>query len=524
VSRIVDGLINLPPWLVLLVAFALPAAEASIFIGVVFPGEIAIIVAGVLAHAHKLPLWLVIVVGTLGAVIGDSIGYEVGARYGDWVLARLPKRLVKPEHIEQGRALLRRRGGPAVLIGRFTAALRALVPGLAGASRLPYRTFLPYNLVGGLAWVTMSALIGYVAGASYKAAEHQASLISGALLALIVLVLLHQVVRRSQRVQSWLARHGDRLPDRWLTLSVLVFAAASSLFGGLLEEILDDNGPRHSDSRLLNDAIEHRQSWLTAIARGITELGAWPVAYGVVIALGALTVWRTGRWALPLCSVALLGAGQGIRLAVSDAVARPRPPRALWLIYPGGNSFPSGHTTIATIAYGLAALLLLRLLTATRLVTVLVSVVAVLLAAAVGVSRVYLGVHWPSDVTAGWTLGAGWLALAATVFCLVRLVRARKSVGPPEPGAAVATEAGGATGIPAEIEAEAGTESGTGSEAGNQRGTAAQGGSGTVAEPSLGLEPTIRSGRPAEPKPAAEPELRAAPGLSPESPAVSPAP
>ncbi|WP_084010585.1 bifunctional DedA family/phosphatase PAP2 family protein [Pseudofrankia sp. DC12] len=426
-SKIVDGLINLPPWLVLLVAFALPAAEASIFVGVVFPGEIAIIVAGVLAHAHKLPLWLVIVVGTLGAVIGDSIGYEVGARYGDWVLARLPKRLVKPEHVEQGRALLRRRGGWAVLIGRFTAALRALVPGLAGTSRLPYRTFLPYNLVGGLAWVTMSALIGYIAGASYKAAEHQVSLISGGLLALIVLVVLHQIARKSQRVQSWLARHRYKLPDRWLTASVLMLTAGGWLLAGLVQDAQGPTGAASSDSRLLHDVIGYQRAWLTPVARGITTLGAWPVAYGVVVVLGGLVAWRARNRVLPLCSVALLGAGQGVRLAISHAVARPRPPRGLWLTGADGYSFPSGHTTLATIAYGLAGLLLLRLLPASRLATVLVSLVAAVLAAAVGVSRVYLGVHWPSDVAGGWSLGVGWLALATTVYTLVRLVRLRRS-------------------------------------------------------------------------------------------------
>jgi undecaprenyl-diphosphatase len=194
-SQIVDGLINLPPWLVLMVAFLLPAAEASIFVGVIFPGEIAVVIAGVLAHSHRLPLWLVIVVGTAGAVLGDSIGYEVGARYGDRLLAKLPHRLVKPEHVDRGRELLRRRGGWAVLFGRFAAALRALVPGLAGTSRLPYRTFLPFNVVGGVAWVTMSALVGYVAGASYQAAEHRLSLVSGGLLALVVLAVAYRYLR-----------------------------------------------------------------------------------------------------------------------------------------------------------------------------------------------------------------------------------------------------------------------------------------------------------------------------------------
>jgi undecaprenyl-diphosphatase len=423
VSQIVDGLINLPPWLVLLVAFLLPAAEASVFVGVVFPGEIAIVIAGVLAHAHKLPLWAVIVVGTAGAVIGDSIGYEVGARYGDRLLAKLPKRLVKPEHVDQGRALLRRRGGWAVLIGRFTAALRALVPGLAGTSRLPYRTFLPFNFVGGLAWVTMSALIGYVAGASYKAAEHRLSLISGGLLALVALAVVYRIIRGSDRAQAWIERHGDKLPGRRLTAFAVVTAVAGVLLGGLASEVATAGAAPRYDQRLLRDAIDHRSGWLTGLARVVTTLGTWPVVYAVVAALAALTIWRArpglgSRWLLPVGALVWLAAGQAVRLAVSHGIARARPPEAFWLAHPSGLSFPSGHTTLATVGYGLAAVLAARLLRRGRAVTAALTAGAVLLAVAVGASRVYLGVHWPSDVAGGWALGVGWLALAATAVSI----------------------------------------------------------------------------------------------------------
>jgi membrane protein DedA with SNARE-associated domain/membrane-associated phospholipid phosphatase len=427
VSGIVDGLVNLPPWLVLLMAFLLPAAEASIFIGVVLPGEVAIIVAGVLAHAHRLPLWLVILVGTVGAVAGDSVGYEVGARYGDRLLARLPDRLVKPHHIEQGRELLRRRGGLAVFIGRFAAALRALVPGLAGTSRLPYRVFLPFNFLGGLAWVTMSALIGYVAGASYKAAEHRLSLISGGVLAAIVVAIVYRVVRGSTRVQGWISRYGSKLPGLRLTAAVLALAGGGWLLGGLIQDVVAGSGVTDSDSRLLRDAVGHRHGWLTSVAKGVSSLGSWPVAYGLVVVLGAVVIWRARAWWLAGVSVALLGVGQGLQLAIGHAVGRSRPPHEFWLTDASGSGFPAGHPAMATIGFGLAGVLLLRLLPVARLVTVVVGLIVIVIAAAVGMAQGYLGIVWPSDVVGGWALGVTWLALAGTIVALIRLIRQRRT-------------------------------------------------------------------------------------------------
>ncbi|ONH25866.1 bifunctional DedA family/phosphatase PAP2 family protein [Pseudofrankia asymbiotica] len=458
-SHVIDGLINLPPWLVLALAFALPAAEASLFLGVVVPGEVAVIVAGVLAHSHRLPLWAVIVTATAGAVLGDSIGYEVGRRYGDRLLKKLPHRLVKPDHVDRARALLRRRGGWAVLIGRFTAALRALVPGMAGTSQLPYRTFLPFNVVGGLAWVTMASLIGYAAGASYQSAEHRLSLVSGGLLAVIVLALVYRAARRSERLRGWAARRLGWVPrpGRALTVSLLVLAASGSIFGALLDGVARSHGAIGADPRLLHDVVDQRAGWLTPVARVVTNLGVGPFVYAVVIALGAALWWRTRELLLPIGAVGLLWAGQAVRVAINHAVARPRPPRALWLVQPGGYAFPSGHTAMATIGYGLAAVLLLRILSGrrSRVAAVAAGALATVLAIAVGLSRVYLGVHWPSDVAGGWSFGVAWLALAASVVCLYQ----RWSTKPPDPaadpGPPVTTEESSEHAEPAESEEHA---------------------------------------------------------------------
>ncbi|MCW2594451.1 MAG: hypothetical protein QOD59_93 [Mycobacterium sp.] len=188
-GRVLDGILHLPPLLALLLVFLLPALEASAFVGVIIPGEIGVILGGVLANQHKLPLLAVAIAGISGAIIGDSIGYWVGLRYGDTLLSKIPNRVLKPEHVRSATDTIRKFGGKSVFIARFTAALRALVPGLAGMSRLPYSRFLAWNALGGLLWATAFTLLGYLAGSQYTRIERYANYIGVALLVLIAVVL-----------------------------------------------------------------------------------------------------------------------------------------------------------------------------------------------------------------------------------------------------------------------------------------------------------------------------------------------
>ena len=190
-SHILEGILKLPPYLALALVFLLPAIEASIFVGVVLPGEIGVILGGVLANQGKLPLAAVLIAGIAGAIIGDSIGYWVGEKYGERLLAKLPPRLVKPENIERSQEAIRKMGGKAVFVGRFTAALRALVPGLAGVSHLPYKRFLAWNALGGTLWASAFVLLGYAAGSQYKRIEKYANYIGiGILLAVVAFIAL----------------------------------------------------------------------------------------------------------------------------------------------------------------------------------------------------------------------------------------------------------------------------------------------------------------------------------------------
>jgi membrane protein DedA with SNARE-associated domain len=136
------------------------------------PGETIVILAGVLCSAGLLNLPETIVVATGGAIVGDSIGYELGRCLGRPWLER-HGRLVGMHGGVLARVdtLFARHGGKAVLIGRFVGFLRAMAPFVAGASRMPYRRFLLYNALGGGVWATAFVLLGYFLGESWSVAE-----------------------------------------------------------------------------------------------------------------------------------------------------------------------------------------------------------------------------------------------------------------------------------------------------------------------------------------------------------------
>ncbi|MBW8486224.1 DedA family protein [Actinomadura parmotrematis] len=198
-NALVDGL---PPALVYLLIAFLVFAEAALFFGFVFPGETAIVVGGLLASQGELSLPLLLVIGVVAAVVGDSVGYEIGKKYGSRLLDTRPmrKHAVK---VASAQDLIRRRGAFAVFIGRFTALLRALMPALVGSSRMPYPKFLLFNFLGGLSWVLIFGFGGYYAGAAFEHAAQIAGrgLAIGLAVAAVVAIAVWSV-RRHRRERA----------------------------------------------------------------------------------------------------------------------------------------------------------------------------------------------------------------------------------------------------------------------------------------------------------------------------------
>ena len=170
VTGLVHQLLGVPGWVVLLVVGGLVLAEDAVFVGFVVPGETAAIIGGASAKLGHVSLTAVMATVVLAAIVGDSIGYEVGKHLGGRAL-RAPLVARHRDRLDAAQGLLARRGGPAVFLGRWVAFFRAMMPALAGISQMRYRVFLLYNAAGGIVWGVVVVLVGYLAGASYARVE-----------------------------------------------------------------------------------------------------------------------------------------------------------------------------------------------------------------------------------------------------------------------------------------------------------------------------------------------------------------
>ena len=450
INSVASHLLALPVWLALLVVFVLPALESSVFVGFVFPGEVALVVGGVLASQGKVPLAAVLVVGACGAIIGDSVGYAVGRRYGRRMLEGTLGRVIRHHHFDRSERYLAERGSKAVFFGRFTASLRAVIPGLAGMSRMPYRKFAAANVAGAAAWVTVTVMLGFLGGSSWQHVAHLASRIGLGALALFVLAFAGGwFVRRARRrhgepvspAVAWV-RTGQRLQStragRWVADRFPVQAAflgrrldpstpaglpATTLlaagivcawtFGGLTEDVAARDGLASVDLSVHDWVVGHRVGWLDTVMRTVTWGGSNVVLVPALVLVGLL-LWRRRRGWRPILLLAAAYAAAVVGHAVTaGAVQRPRPPVADWLATATGWSYPSGHTTQVTAFCG--ALLLVLWPRSSMVVRTAASLAALVTVALVGASRVYLGVHWMTDVLGGFTLSAAVVCLAGAV-------------------------------------------------------------------------------------------------------------
>jgi len=440
-ARISDWILSLDGWIALVIVFLVPALEASAFLGFVFPGEIAVILGGVLAFNGRISLPAVIAAAVAGAIVGDTIGYFVGRRWGHQILRGVGRRVPFlrhriDEHLQSAQAYVRRRGGAAVFFGRFTAALRVMVPGLAGMAEVPYGQFLFYNAAGGLLWGTGFILLGYFAGAAWERVAADASRVGLTLLLLVLVGLVIGRVLRSMR------EHGERLPDRlararpvawarrrfpdrsaWLArridtrspagfgLSVVVLTGAvcTWIFIGLTQDVFAHEEAVLTDPGVTRFVVDHRVAWATALMKSVTWLGSNVLMIPLVAIVGSYFLFRDRDWRPAASMAAALVGANVIYRVVKSWVGRPRPPGSLHLIGVSGFSFPSGHATVAVACWGLAALLL----GAGRPIRVKLALwtAAVVIVGLVGLSRVYLGAHWWTDVVAGFALGGLWLCL-----------------------------------------------------------------------------------------------------------------
>lgn len=197
-ERVLDAIADLGPVVLHLAAFLLAFAECALFMDLVVPGEAGMVVAGAAAARADVPLATMIVAATAGAILGDSVSFFVGRRWGMRVVRRWePIRRRLESRVEQAQAYFEKRGGAAVFLGRFVGAVRGVIPAVAGTAAMPYRRFLPWNALASIVWTTAVVSAGYVLGRNVERVLSKASLVvTGVVLAG---VLVWWLLRRRRR-------------------------------------------------------------------------------------------------------------------------------------------------------------------------------------------------------------------------------------------------------------------------------------------------------------------------------------
>jgi membrane-associated protein len=207
VTSITTELARLSGPLAYLLVAALVFGETAVFLGFVIPGETAAVLGGVLASRGRVSLPLLMLVVVLAAIVGPLVGYEIGRHLGGRLLAR-PRLSRVAGGVDRAQAVLHRRGAVAVFVGRFIAVLRAMMPAVAGTTRLPYRTFLVYNALSAVLWGVGYCLLGYAAGSAYAAIERTVGTgVAIAIAAVVLGAVVFWLVRRHRR--NRVSAHSD---------------------------------------------------------------------------------------------------------------------------------------------------------------------------------------------------------------------------------------------------------------------------------------------------------------------------
>jgi membrane protein DedA with SNARE-associated domain len=447
VSELIARLDQFPAVTIYLVAAVLVFAETGLVIGVALPGEVTLLLVGFLSYSGPLRPLPAVVVMAVAAVTGDSVAYVEGRHVGPHLQASGLGRWVGEPRWERAATLLRRYGGRAVMLARFVAVVRTLVPRLAAIAGLRYRQVLGWDVLGVTTQVSVSVAVGYLAGESYQRAATIFSQATGAALLLVLVVVALVLFGR------YLGRHPD---------PVAVFGARLGRWRPL---------------QMLNNAYLASFRWLIvrvgvggAVAVNVV-LGVW-----VLLLLGVALAWTTshlvvssgfplidplvGRW---MASQQTPGLTSGARLTLSvlrgsylvvfaglvGLVLNRRPERwradllgvlgtvgafiplvilalaADWAGVPsaGEPGFFANQASLATASLGLIAWFVTRW---QRGWTVAVSawMLACGLVVLICGARLYLGLSMPSELAASVLLGGLWVIIFAVAWRTRDRVRA----------------------------------------------------------------------------------------------------
>lgn len=424
-----------------LVIFLIAFGDSLVIIGVFITAVPLLFAAGTLVGLGHVDGGYALLCASLGAFLGDGLSLYVGRRYGPQLRQRWPFR-THPEWLASGERSFRRHGMKSIVIARFVGAIRPFVPAIAGMLHMPMRRYLPASLFAAVAWSASLLVPGWIFGASLdliSAVAGRLAIVIGALLALLALIwgsvfyswrwAVPRATGALERALAWSHRHpvlgrysGALIdPNRPESASLLLLAVVLLVgawgFFTLLIAVGGGAAPSQVDLMVHHAMFGLRHPLADPMMAFFATLGDAEVLAPAVLAVFGWLWWRQRRIAawhwLAAPAFALV-----LAWALGYLLNMPRPPAALAA---PGFGFPSATVTLATVVFGFFAVLIARELPGRR--RAWPYVLASLLVALLGFSRLYLGAHWLSDILAGILLGLLWIALLGIAYRR-RVVRA----------------------------------------------------------------------------------------------------
>jgi membrane protein DedA with SNARE-associated domain/membrane-associated phospholipid phosphatase len=428
-------------WVVLLIAFF----EAIVLVGVIIPGSTLIVLVGFLSAQGVLDIGDLIWFAAIGAILGDALSYYLGTKGTNFFHDE--NKFLKAAHLDRAELFFRKHGDKSIFFGRFIGFLRSLVPFVAGLSRMSLKRFLFWDVISAFLWAAAYLLLGYFFGNAFASIAKWTTRVGYTLGILAVAFFLLYGIRmfsiqygyrvnlflrsRIQRIKNKLATHTTT--QRFTRQYPTVFAflgkpVDKDSFGGLLLSLIlmlivylfftflstavaitAYGSIRATDIRVANFFRHVRSPQLIKVFLWITALGTWQMVVWVgLLASIIFWLWRQRSYIFYLWIA--LGLDGLVSYLGKSLIHRPRPLGAVYI--EPSYSFPSGHAMVSVVLYGFLAYVLIRYNKGwkRRVNIFFTSFIAVL---AVGFSRLYLGVHYLSDVWGGYLLGL--LILAGTI-------------------------------------------------------------------------------------------------------------
>lgn len=418
-----------------LIVFILSFLESLAVIGLFVPGVLLMFTVGAVIGTGALPFWPMVAYAAAGAVAGDGVSYWLGRHFNHSLTERWPFR-THPQWLERASAFFQRHGGKSVVFGRFIGPVRPVIPVVAGMLNMPRGRFFLVNVLSAILWAPAYLLPGVVFGASLSVAAEVAAHLVWLILALAVLIwvtvwavraawrfmqpraqaLIQRTLMFAQR-HPWVGRLPAALLDPThreassLVVLGLLLIGAAVVFAVLLDEVGRSSTLTGVDHLVYHTLQLARTPLMDRLMVVITALGDWQMILSMSAVLFAWLVWHR-RMNAALYWLAAAAFAQLLIQTVKLLTTVPRPVD----VYTGASafSFPSGHATSSMVVYGFLAVLVARELPSARRWIAYVAVAPLVIL--IGFSRLYLGVHWLSDVVGGLSLGLIWVALLGIAY------------------------------------------------------------------------------------------------------------